>query len=182
MKLTIKSFAETRRHSLANIESINYTLEECFLCFKLYDFWNVYDHNEKFLYFSRINCDTLKVSKNISFDMKLLKFFDEQIFRNGMTFQGFADGFNNFLNGEHKICRKVLSNVYFYYKIINIVNDENVLVKDFGAKNTEMFLDDMIENLMSDHLKKWSALHDAKCRIKECSKTRNVYQIANFIE
>jgi hypothetical protein len=155
---------------------------ECNLCQIKYNV-NNYENSitkELFLYEKNITVNFIKISNKTIFEVKLLKYLDEHIIRNGMKFDGFSDSYNCI--NEHcysvdirKLDRRRLSEAWFTFKIKQILleleNKSNIL--DFKSKQTEQFLKANFERFKNHFIEKWSKRHKQDCSGKNCNDTGN---------
>ncbi len=135
--------------------------------------------NETFLYPPDIKLSFFASSSETCFDLKLLHYFDEQIIRNGVTFEGFSDSYNSLYADQLKeirpLNRKRLSEVWYSYKIKQyLYSNEYVLpIRDFkyDSKSTELFLGPRLPTWFHSFTLKWAKTHRKNCSIQNCDTT-----------
>jgi hypothetical protein len=134
--------------------------------------------SQSYLYPSSIKISHIATSKETCFEIKLLKYFNEQIIRNGVTFEGFTDSYNRLypeaVNGR-PLDRRRLAEAWYSYNIKQLLFKENIStpILDFksDSKSTEVFLSNNIISWKISHAIKWSELHKRNCTCLNCENT-----------
>jgi len=151
---------------------VEYTFRKIEYTFRNYKRSN----DEYFIYPRSISLKFLATSLETCFEIKLLKYLDEQIVRNGMTFDGFSDSYNqlysNIVN-ERPLYRKRLAEAWYSYKIKFFLYNElnhSVELLDFksDSKSTENFLKNKLPIWKDAFTIKWAQLHNNNCKIRNC--------------
>ena len=137
------SIVNANLYSIDRIASAKVIKTKCDACCIIYDI-NNYIHmntNEEFLYPKSIIIKNFKLSDHTIFSVEFMESFNEQVARNGVTFEGFADAYNSFhKNTEIPLYRKRLSEAFFYYNIVKMFHRSHLPVIDIDPKMTDNFL------------------------------------------
>ncbi|RNA01588.1 hypothetical protein BpHYR1_028691 [Brachionus plicatilis] len=147
---------------------------KCEKCDIEYSFRNykLCSKNETFLYPAHIPLIFLATSQETCFEIKLLRFFDEQILRNGVTFEGFCDSYNNFypdfVSGR-PLNRIRLGEAWYSFKIKHylLINIPKEAILDFKSDSTESLLEPYIEEFTI----RLSQIHKSNCSVEHCDST-----------
>ena len=153
----------------------------CYKCFITYDLSNYTDKNKtSYIYPNYYEINFTKISDQTVIDNKLLHYFDELFMRNGITFEGFSDSYNEIhKNLNISLNRLRLSEAYFVFKIKSLYyNSSELKIEDIHPKKTGDFLKDNFENYKIKFVKKWANIHN-ECKIKCCTSTSMFFCI-NF--
>ena len=118
---TFSSSQKIMAYCLDEPKLMYYKTRYCSRCKIEYTFRNYKRSNDEYFIYPRsISLKFLATSLETCFEIKLLKYLDEQIVRNGMTFDGFSDSYNqlysNIVN-ERPLYRKRLAEAWYSYKI-----------------------------------------------------------------
>lgn len=120
------------------------------------------------------SCETsiFYLSDYLSFDIGLIFNLNHHILRNGVTFEGYADVYNEkILNDKYKLNRKRLSEAFFSYNIKRLYHNSLDGLQDINPKNTEEVLENLLPSFSLKFSREWSKIHDSSCLIKNCSGT-----------
>lgn len=147
----------------------------CSLCVIDYSFRNytIGKTAASYLYPQEVLLSFLATSKSTCFEIKLLQYFDEQVTRNGVTFEGFADSYNR-INPEKEEIRSLnrirLSEAWYSYKIKYFLyqNNPNNSILDFKSNSTEIFLEPFLPIWKNNFTSKWSTKHSQICHVINC--------------
>ena len=91
-----------------------------------------------------------------------------------MKFDGFCDLYNRCNNNTRKLCRKRLSEAYFYFKTKQFLFEINYSCSDihyFNPKKTEQFLETNLETFQNFFVQKWTKIHKMECGSLNCHDT-----------
>jgi hypothetical protein len=154
----------------------------CHKCFITYDLSNYSDKNKiNYIYPNFYEINFTKISDQTVIDNNLLHYFDELLMRNGITFEGFSDSYNEI----HKklnisLNRLRLSEAYFVFKIKSLYHNSSELnIEDIHPKKTDDFLKDNFENYKIKFVKKWANIHN-ECKISCCTSTSMFLSFIKF--
>ena len=178
---------ETSRHShkliAYNFDSPKemwYQVKQCMHCEISYSFRN-YTHNksdQSFLYPLNLALTHLATSSETCFEIKLLRYFHEQIVRNGVTFEGFCDSYNQLYPefvGERPMNRIRLSEAWYSFRIKHYLNLNNRTpdnpFPDFKSDATETFLESVISDWQDNFTVRTAAVHTTHCKVLNCDLT-----------
>jgi hypothetical protein len=114
-------------YSFEGPENREYSSKKCKYCPNIYFFSNYTQNNDYYLYDPSVETKYIRTSLRTCFDLKLVKYFDEQIVRSGVTFEGFADSFNSLFK-DHLIKsenirfldRRRIGEAWYFYKVSKI--------------------------------------------------------------
>ncbi len=144
---------------------------------------------ESFLYPSDFGLSFLATSRETCFELKLLRYFDEQIIRNGVTFEGFCDSYNllyaDNLFEMRPLNRQRLSEAWYSFKIKQLIlSDNNSLpLLDFkcDSKSTEKVLELKMPIWRDKFTVDWSLKHKKFCLIPNCDATGILFLTHMFV-
>ena len=152
--------------------------KRCHRCSIEYSFRNYTKCNSSFeyLYSSKITSDYLATSRETCFEIKLLKYFDEQIIRNGVTFEGFSDSYNSLyydVADVRPLNRVRLAEAWYSFKIKQFILQDPSLQLDFksDSKSTESLLGNLIPLMKHSFALRWADIHKQHCKIHNCDST-----------
>ena len=155
--------------------------KRCDLCDINYSFRNYTKckSGESFLYPPNIKLSFLATSNETCFELKLLRYFDEQIIRNGVSFEGFCDSYNllyaDQLNVMRPLNRIRLSEAWYSFKIKQLIfsNEHLLPILDFKSdgKSTEKYLESRLPIWIDNFTLKWSKIHNSNCCVLNCDET-----------
>ena len=155
-----------------------FKVKRCERCDIDYSFRNYKrcSNSETFLYPEFVPLTFLATSQDTCFEIKLLRYLDEQIIRNGVTFEGFSDSYNQLypkVVGERPLNRIRLSEAWYSYKIKHylFLNKPNDTFLDFKSAYTETFLEPYIELWKDEFTFRWSQIHKTNCTVLNCDAT-----------
>ncbi|CAF1001166.1 unnamed protein product [Brachionus calyciflorus] len=132
--------------------------------------------NETFLYQPSEISSFLATSQETCFEMKLLRYLDEQIIRNGVTFEGFCDSYNQlypeFIEGR-PLNRIRLAEAWYSFKIKHYLFNymQNETFHDFKSDSTETYLETYINKWKDEFTLRWSKIHQMNCKVLNCDST-----------
>ena len=144
--------------------------KKCFFCNSEYSLNFYIQNNLKIYYSSDINVEYIILSNQTIFSKKVIQYLDYQIVRNGVSFDGFEDTYNDLNPEKIKLYRKRLSEQWFNYKIC-LFEYKFLTINKWTYDETETFIKENFEKWLSSFVKKWSFLHDTNCKQKYCSNT-----------
>ena len=109
---------------------------------------------------------------------------DEQIIRNGVTFEGFSDSYNLLYAEELKDIRCLnrlrLAEAWYSFKIKQFLysNDYHLPIRDFktDSKSTESYLRSRLSTWFQNFTLKWSQIHKKNCFVSNCDYTGNCFK------
>jgi hypothetical protein len=121
-------------YSFDGPENRDYSSKKCKYCPNIYFFSNYTQNNDYFLYDPSVDNNFIRTSIRTCFDLKLVKYFDEQIVRSGVTFEGFADTFNSLFKDHLKetentrcLDRRRVGEAWYFYKVFKILHFLSIL-------------------------------------------------------
>jgi hypothetical protein len=106
-------------YSYDGVTSINYAIRSCLPCSIDYftDYYLI--KNNKYFYCYKINNDLqyLLTSKETSFEIKLLKWYDINLVRNSLSLSGFSDAYNDmFFSNSNKVKNILFFQIFIFIK------------------------------------------------------------------
>lgn len=157
-----------------------YKVKKCVQCNIDYSFRNYTrcSTSQSFLYPASIKLTFLATSLETCFEIKLLKYFNEQIIRNGVTFDGFSDSYNNLYREEgnfRPLDRRRLSEAWYSYNIKRYLYQfsSSFEIIDFkcDGKSTELLIGNNFSSWKDAQTIKWFRLHNLHCKCLNCDST-----------
>jgi hypothetical protein len=136
--------------------------------------------NDEFYYYpNKISLNFFQLSSKTIIEIKLLRELEESIFRNGTSFQGFADVYN-YLNNEstRPLNRKRIAEAWFSWKLTIFLRSECLenLAAVFDHKKSELVIGQYLESIRSSKLFEWNQDHELNCIYGEtCKKTSSFF-------
>ena len=167
-------------YNLNSPEEMCYMKKLCKPCNISYSFRN-YTRNESdesFLYPHNLALTHLATSNETCFELKLLHYFHEQIIRNGVTFEGFCDSYNQLYPeyaGQRPMNRIRLGEAWYSFRIKYYLNLNNktplIPIRDFKSTDTETFLGPVISDWQDNFTVRTAATHKLHCKVLNCDAT-----------
>ena len=152
------------------------SIKTCYICNTEYslNYYTEKKSKDKKYYSNSIKTEYLILSKQTIFSKKLIQYLDYQIVRNGVSFEGFEDTYNDLNSDKIQICRKRVSEQWFNYKISQLEITNSILNK-WSYEETEIFIKNNFNKWINNFMIKWSYLHDNYCKRPYCNKTSNIF-------
>lgn len=181
--------SQSRRIIAYNFNSPSEMMSQLMLCANCditYSFSNytLNKSHESFIYPHYINLTHLAISCDTCFELKLLHYFHEQIIRNGVSFEGFCDSYNQLYPvyaNKRPMNRIRLSEAWYSFRIKHYLNLNNktplIPIREFKPADTETFLEPLISDWHDNFTIRWAAEHTLHCKVLNCDSTSRCFII-----